>query len=114
MTTQMGGPSAVQQPSRIMKVGVAGLGVGAKGVIRAMENAPFLQIAASADVRPQALEAFQTRYGGRTYDSVAGLPADPDVEVIWVSTPNRFHAEHTIVAAEHGKHVVVEKPMAIS
>lgn len=114
MTTQTGGPSTVQQPSRVMKVGVAGLGVGAKGVIRAMENAPFLQIAASADVRPQALEAFQKRYGGRTYESVAGLAKDPDVEVIWVSTPNRYHCEHTIVAAENGKHVVVEKPMAIS
>ena len=40
--------------------------------------------------------------------------ADPDVEAVWVSTPNRFHAPHTIIAANAGKHVVVEKPMAIS
>jgi phthalate 4,5-cis-dihydrodiol dehydrogenase len=97
-----------------MKVGIAGLGVGAKGVIRAMENAPFLQITAAADVRPRALEAFQQRYGGRTYDSVAGLARDPEVEVIWISTPNRYHCEHTVTAADNGKHVVVEKPMAIS
>ncbi len=113
-TTQTGGPTAVTHPQRIMKVGVAGLGLGAIQVIHAMENAPFLKIAAAADVRPQALEAFRQRYGGRTYDSVAGLAKDPEVEVIWVSTPNRYHAEHTIVAAEQGKHIVVEKPMAIS
>jgi phthalate 4,5-cis-dihydrodiol dehydrogenase len=42
------------------------------------------------------------------------LCSDPDVEAVWVSSPNRFHAEHTILAASHGKHVVVEKPMAVT
>src|SRR5581483_8086417 len=37
-----------------------------------------------------------------------------NVEAVWISSPNRFHAAHTITAAEHGKHVVVEKPMAIN
>lgn len=97
-----------------MKVGVAGLGVGANAVVRAMEHAPFLDLVAAADVRPQALEAFRKKFGGKTYDSVEGLAKDPDVEVIWVSTPNRFHCEHTVLAAQGGKHVVVEKPMATS
>ena len=39
---------------------------------------------------------------------------DKDVEAVWISTPNRFHAEHTITAARNGKHVLIEKPMAIS
>jgi phthalate 4,5-cis-dihydrodiol dehydrogenase len=39
---------------------------------------------------------------------------DPDVEVMWISTPNQYHAAHTILAANHGKHVVVEKPMAMT
>jgi phthalate 4,5-cis-dihydrodiol dehydrogenase len=34
--------------------------------------------------------------------------------VVWISTPNQFHCEHTITAATHGKHVVVEKPMALT
>src|SRR5262249_34594260 len=33
---------------------------------------------------------------------------------VWISSPNRFHAEHAILAARHGKHIVLEKPMAIS
>ena len=100
--------------TRTMKVGVAGLGVGAMGVVRAMEAAPFIEIVAAADVRPQALQAFEKKYGGKGYGSVEALAQDPDVEVIWVSTPNRYHAAHTVLAANGGKHVVVEKPMATS
>lgn len=100
--------------SRPMKVAVAGLGAGAVQVVQAMSEAPYLQLVAAADVRPQALQAFQQRFGGRTYDSVEKLCEDPDVEVIWVATPNQYHCEHTLMAARAGKHVVVEKPMALT
>jgi phthalate 4,5-cis-dihydrodiol dehydrogenase len=99
---------------RTLKVGVAGLGAGAVQVVRAMEHAPHIELMAAADVRPEALTAFQQRYGGRAYDSVEKLCQDPDVEVIWVSTPNQYHAEHTIMAANHGKNIVAEKPMALN
>src|ERR1041384_2905536 len=99
---------------RKLKVGVAGLGAGAVGVIKAMQNAPHLELMAAADVRPEALRSFQERFGGRGYDSVEKLCQDPDVEVIWVSTPNQYHCEHTVMAANHGKHVVAEKPMALN
>lgn len=97
-----------------LRVAIAGLGAGAVQVIRAMEKAPNLEIVAAADTRPQALSAFRERYEGRTYETVEGLCNDPDVDIVWISTPNVFHCEHTVTAAEHGKHIVVEKPMAIS
>ena len=40
--------------------------------------------------------------------------ADPAVEVIYVATPHQHHARHAILAAQHGKHVLIEKPMAIT
>ena len=101
-------------PQKKLNVGIAGLGAGAVQVIRAMEAAPYLDIVAAADVRPQALAAFRERYEGRTYDTVEALANDPDVDVVWVSTPNIYHCENTVVLAEHGKHVVVEKPMAVT
>jgi phthalate 4,5-cis-dihydrodiol dehydrogenase len=97
-----------------MNVGVAGLGAGAIQVVAAMEDAPYVNLMAAADVRPRALEAFSQRYGGRGYSSVEELCQDPNVEVIWISTPNQLHCEHALLAANHGKHVVVEKPMAVS
>lgn len=97
-----------------MKLGIAGLGVGANAVIGQAATADFVELVAAADVRPQALKAFHDKFGGQAYDSVAGLAADPDVEVVWVSTPNPLHCEHTVTLLEAGKHVIVEKPMATS
>ena len=99
---------------RIIQIGIAGLGVGAVQVVKAVAEDPRFQWAAACDVRSRGLAAFHERFGGRTYENMEDLCADPDVEVVWISTPNHLHAEHTIVAAEHGKHVVIEKPMALS
>jgi len=109
-----GSYDAHRNPAKKMKVAVAGLGTGAVAVVRAMESAPNLELVAAADIRPRALTAFQQRFGGRAYDSVEKLCDDPDVEVVWISTPNQFHCEHTLIAARGGKNVVVEKPMAMS
>ena len=76
MTTsqqQDAGAQTGQTPQRKMKVAVAGLGSGARQVIAAMENADFLELVAAADVRQEALDAFQTRFQGRAYDSVEKL-----------------------------------------
>src|SRR4051812_16579606 len=42
------------------------------------------------------------------------LAAHPEINVINVCTPNGLHAEHSLLALDHNKHVVVEKPMALS
>jgi phthalate 4,5-cis-dihydrodiol dehydrogenase len=79
-----------------------------------MEQMQEFELVAAADVNPRVLETFRQRYAAKTYDSIEKLCADSDVEAVWVSTPNRLHAPHTIIAANAGKHVVVEKPMAIT
>ena len=93
---------------------MAGIGVGAAEILPAMEQMAEFELVAAADVNPRVLETFRRRYGAKTYGTVETMCADPDVEAVWVSTPNRFHAPHTIIAANAGKHVVVEKPMALS
>jgi phthalate 4,5-cis-dihydrodiol dehydrogenase len=101
--------------ARQLKIGIAGIGVGATEILPAMESMPELDLFAGADLVPETRDLFQKRFeGAKAYDSVEKLCADPDIEAVWVATPNRFHAEHAIMAAEHGKHVVVEKPMALS
>jgi phthalate 4,5-cis-dihydrodiol dehydrogenase len=98
-----------------MNIGIIGIGVGAAEILPAMEAMETINLAAGADIVPATRERFKERYqNAKVYDSAEKLVADPDIEAVWISSPNRFHAEHTILAANHGKHVVVEKPMAIS
>jgi phthalate 4,5-cis-dihydrodiol dehydrogenase len=101
-------------PSRVMRVGIAGLGVASAQVLPGIERMAHVRIVAGADVRESALDAFRQKYDGRVYRNVADLCADADVDVIWVNTPNQFHCEHVEMAADHGKHVICTKPMALS
>jgi glucose-fructose oxidoreductase len=49
-----------------------------------------------------------------SYDTMARMADDPAIDIVYVVTPNALHAEHTIAAAKAGKHVICEKPMAVS
>ena len=101
--------------ARVLKIGMIGIGVGGAEILPAMEAMDSVDLVAGADVVPTTLERFASRFpGARTYDSAEALCRDPGIDAVWISSPNRFHAEHAILAATHGKHIVVEKPMAIS
>ncbi len=97
-----------------LRLGVAGLGVGSTLFLPGVERSSHAEIVAAADLRQSAREAFAAKYRGRAYASVAELCADPAIDVIWIATPNQFHCEHTVMAAEHGKHVICTKPMALT
>jgi phthalate 4,5-cis-dihydrodiol dehydrogenase len=99
---------------RPLRMAVAGLGQGAGGVMPSMDAMPEIDLVAGADINPQMRKGFEERYPGtKTYESVAALCKDPNVEAVWVSTPNKFHCEHAVEAMRGGKHVIVEKPMAV-
>jgi phthalate 4,5-cis-dihydrodiol dehydrogenase len=73
-----------------------------------------IELVAAADPREQARARFAADFGGRVYDTVDGLCADDGIEAVYVATPHQLHAAHVAVAAARGKHVLVEKPMAIT
>jgi phthalate 4,5-cis-dihydrodiol dehydrogenase len=98
-----------------LKMGMIGIGVGGAEMLLLMEVAPEIDLMAGADINPVTRRRFQARYEtARVYETAEAMCKDPDLEAVWISSPNRFHAEHSILAANHGKHVVVEKPMALS
>jgi phthalate 4,5-cis-dihydrodiol dehydrogenase len=103
--------------SRTMRIGIAGLGAGAVNALAAtpgLTNHPSVELVAAADVRPEARDAFASRYGGRTYAGVEEMCKSPDIDAVYILTPNAAHAEHAILAAEHGKQVIADKPMALT
>jgi 1,5-anhydro-D-fructose reductase (1,5-anhydro-D-mannitol-forming) len=60
-------------------------------------------------------EEFAGRHGGeRAYDDYAQFLTDPGVDVVYIATPNNLHRSQVVAAVEAGKHVLVEKPMALS
>lgn len=54
------------------------------------------------------------QYGGKVYSSIEALLADESIDAVSVCTSNKYHASVTIAALKAGKHVLCEKPMAIS
>ena len=76
---------------------------------------PEIELVAGADLNPAMREGFAAHFPqARVYETAAELFRDSNVEAIWIATPNRMHCEHAIEAMRHGKHVVVEKPMAVT
>lgn len=91
---------------------MAGLGVASTQILPPIANLPFIKITAAADTRADALGKFREIYRGETFTSVAAMCDSADIDAVYVATPNHHHARHVVAAAERGKHVIVEKPMA--
>jgi phthalate 4,5-cis-dihydrodiol dehydrogenase len=100
-----------------IRLGIGGVGIAALQVLGNLEEvAEKIEITALADVRRENMEYFSERLGRplTMFDDVTAMCRSDAVDAVWIATPNRFHAENTIVAAENGKHVICEKPMAIT
>jgi phthalate 4,5-cis-dihydrodiol dehydrogenase len=93
---------------------MAGLGIGARQVLHGFDVVDGAKFTAAADIREDELRRYEQKFGVETFTSVEAMAKSDACDVIWVATPNNLHAEHAIFAAEHGKHVICEKPMAIT
>lgn len=99
---------------RPIRLGVAGLGRAFTLMLPTLVADKRIHLAAATDSRPEARARFTADFSAPVYDSVEALCADPDLDAIYVATPHQLHAAHVRAAADHGKHVLVEKPMAVS
>ena len=97
-----------------MKIGIVGLGAGAMNMIPELNANPHAEIVAAADRRKQATERFKREFGGEVFDDAEALCASPNVDVVYVMTPDHMHAQNAIMAAENGKQVLLDKPMGLT
>ena len=101
-------------PARKIRLGVAGLGRAFTIMLPTFSLDPRIELVAAADPRREAREKFAGDFGARTYETVEELCADPQIEAIYIATPHQLHAAHVCAAAAAGKHVLVEKPLAVT
>ncbi len=101
--------------SRLPRVGVVGYGYGGKvfhaTLVAACSGLELAAVCSRSEAKRRAAEA---DFGVRTYADYADMIRDPELDLISISTPNDLHAPFAIQAMEAGKHVVVDKPFALT
>lgn len=98
----------------VLSVGIIGAGGIAYAHMRAIEQNDNIRLTAIMDIDTNRLEEAQKRFGGRIYTKLEDMLKDPEVEAVIVCTPHNVHGEHVVASARAGKHVLVEKPMALT
>ena len=99
-----------------LKFGLIGCGdISQKRVAPAIRDFENCELVAVNRARYELAEAFAREFGAkRWYRTWQELLKDEEVEAVYVATPHDQHMEQTIAAAEAGKHVLCEKPMALN
>jgi predicted dehydrogenase len=98
----------------MIKVGILGAGFMGVTHARAFARLPQAQVAAVADTVREKAEKLAAEVGSRAEVDPQALLNDPHIAVIDVTLPTPFHPQYAIAAFEAGKHVIVEKPLALS
>ncbi|WP_439596021.1 Gfo/Idh/MocA family protein [Falsiroseomonas sp.] len=99
---------------RRLRLGVAGLGRAFMLMLPSLAHHPRIQLVACADPRPEARIRFTADFDASAHADFGALCEDPQVEAIYLATPHQFHAAQVARAADAGKHVLVEKPLAVT
>ena len=103
----------MSEPS--LRVGV--LGCGSRAAVYCDDAARLsnMRLTAYADVRQAAADAFLAGYGGDySTNDAARVLADPQIDAVLICTWHDTHTEYALQAAAHGKHILIEKPMALT
>ncbi len=103
-----------RKENRQLRFGIVGLGRIGSSFVAAIKRQSRLALAAVAEVRPDVLERFGRDQSASLYGDAQALCKDPEVDVVYVATPTHLHTEQVLMALEHGKHVLVAKPMAVT
>lgn len=101
--------------SEKVKIGIIGVGTIGSVHAEAYAKVPEAEIMALCDILPDRLKEKGSRHGVATlYEDYHELLANPDIEAVSVCVPNNVHAPIAIDAFKAGKHVLLEKPMALN
>ncbi len=95
--------------------GILATGNIASSMAAALRHVPDASLLAVASRRQEAADAFAARWGiPKAYGTYEALLADPEIDIVYVATPNALHKDNILAALAAGKHVLCEKPLTTS
>jgi predicted dehydrogenase len=101
--------------TRTLRWGLLGTARINQAIIKPLRMSPRNRLTAVASRSPELAARYAQENGiPRNFGSYEAMLADPEIDVVYVSLPNSLHAAWTIKAAQAGKHVLCEKPLAVS
>lgn len=117
-----GDPAALPAPRHpdpsdapALRWGVLGPGAIAADFTDALHRHTGQRVVACGSRSPERAASFAAAHGvERAHGSYEALVGDPEVDVVYVATPHSKHLEHALLAIAAGKHVLIEKPMAVT
>ena len=90
-------------------------GIADRRTMPGMMNAGNAEIYAVMEVDMGMSEALREKYSAaKAYDKEADLLADPDVDAVYIASPVIYHKRQAMMAADAGKHILLEKPIALT
>ena len=100
----------------MLKWGIIGAGlISERNMMPAMLKAENAELVALMDVNEKRVKEISDKFSvPKFYTSEKDLLENKDVEAVYIATPSYLHAEQVIKASEHGKHILCEKPMALT
>jgi predicted dehydrogenase len=119
-TSALAGPALAQPGARKIGYAIVGLGSYAtRQIMPRFKDTEHCRLTALVSGSPEKAAKLAAEYGvpARSiynYQNFDRIADNPDVDVVYVILPNSMHMEYTVRAARAGKHVMCEKPMAIS
>lgn len=100
--------------SKTFRVGIVGAGIIGRVHAKALEGVDNANVVAIAEIREEAGKKLAAEQDAVWYASYTEMLANPDIDLVILGTPSGLHPEQTILAAQAGKHIITEKPMAIT
>ena len=97
-----------------LRLGAIGLGRAFRSMAPSLRAHPDVKLVAAADKNVSAVRNCARDFGARPFEDADALIRDPDIDAVYIATPHELHTPQALSAFEHGKHVIVEKPMALS
>ncbi|UYQ95821.1 Gfo/Idh/MocA family oxidoreductase [Chitinophaga horti] len=103
----------------VLRVALMGLGGYATRVADAMRSCTKAKLVGAISGTPAKLTEWQSKYGiparnCYNYDNFSAIKNNPDIDAVYITTPNSLHHSQVLQAAAAGKHVICEKPMALN